>query len=366
MTVSESKPTACIQFRLEKKSRRKDDQRYKVAVVPDYGATPLVRRILAPVLSRPICVLSKRKTIAVAAPSDRVITASALAAGEPLPPAASAAAEAAQMLRALTAELAAMARTAEETHELIADHSNRIGRMESLQRQQREASGCGEEDDARGGDTSLEAIDNLLHSIGPLDDSIVSPEAWTFVSPLGGEAPASGSRAAALPPPTGPRAGIDADGATARDKDTVASGPTPAMMFSTTPQHGCPPEPAGVGASVAPTGSDRATTAVPLPASTMAAPQISQQPAAKRSRSPDPGGDINVLDDMTVESTAIDAAATPSAPRARRPKARCTPIADAAHPRDGDMPKRLRPRRRTGMSEGGSDGDAWPMAAAVK
>jgi hypothetical protein len=54
------RPVVTVRFRLEKVSRRKDNQRFRVQVEPVQAPDALVQ--LRPALTRPICVLSKRKT----------------------------------------------------------------------------------------------------------------------------------------------------------------------------------------------------------------------------------------------------------------------------------------------------------------
>lgn len=51
-----------IEFRIEKVSRRKDGQRFRILVEPDYPATAKPKNAIAGVQSEPINVLSKRKT----------------------------------------------------------------------------------------------------------------------------------------------------------------------------------------------------------------------------------------------------------------------------------------------------------------
>lgn len=61
--ISLDNPNAIIEFRLEKVSRRKDGQRFRLCVEPDFtGATPKLRQPLTACYSEPITVLSKRKT----------------------------------------------------------------------------------------------------------------------------------------------------------------------------------------------------------------------------------------------------------------------------------------------------------------
>ena len=59
-TLTPAHQSVTIRFRLEKVSRRKDNQRFRVQVEP--LQSPGARMQLRGVMTRPICVLSKRKT----------------------------------------------------------------------------------------------------------------------------------------------------------------------------------------------------------------------------------------------------------------------------------------------------------------
>jgi hypothetical protein len=64
--VSSESPACAIEFRIEKVSRRKDGQRFRLLVEPEYIEGPRPKVLIGGVFSQPINVMSKRK------PGDRV------------------------------------------------------------------------------------------------------------------------------------------------------------------------------------------------------------------------------------------------------------------------------------------------------
>lgn len=60
--IGPDSPSCVVEFRIEKVSRRKDGQRFKLLVEPDYSDGARVRTTLQGVFSTPINVMSKRKT----------------------------------------------------------------------------------------------------------------------------------------------------------------------------------------------------------------------------------------------------------------------------------------------------------------
>lgn len=133
LLLTPQKPDVEVEFRLEKVSRRKDNQRFRLHVDVDYeamGVTPTKAQLVAGVSTSPITVLSKRKTgeRQVSKRVPRPECGSIEHARE----AATHSRDAANGIKTLTARVAGLERSVRASHDLARRQAETICRLESM------------------------------------------------------------------------------------------------------------------------------------------------------------------------------------------------------------------------------------------